>query len=307
MTGDSAFSYSYRAYGYNLKSDIPFAQLLPGVDPFLDTITIRRVETLPEAPDDLQQIGPYAYASANYLALQVHELVDFVALDGKTLLYCPHPNSDQASLQVFLLGSGLGALLMQREFLVLHGNSVEIDGACIVCVGPSGVGKSTTAAGLMKRGFRVLSDDVCAVNSKSQIVPGIPHLKLWQEAAEGLQLETEGLSRIRPELAKYRIPMDDAFCANPIAIKTIYLLTPHQSDAITCDTITGHSKFSALRNNTYRLRYVQGLGLGAVHFRQLTELAKTVTVKRVQRPSSGFHLDRLLDVLVADAQGQEQH
>lgn len=300
---NSAFdtSYCYRAYGLNIVSDIPLLQLSPGSDPDLDTITIKRCDVLPSPPEDAAQIGPFAWAAPNYLSLSIDLTLDLVALSGDTLLYRPFDAESLASLQVFLLGSGLGAVLIQRDYLVLHGNSIEIDGTCILCVGPSGVGKSTTAAGLMHRGFRIISDDVCAVNGQGHIIPGIPHIKLWQEAADSLEVQTAGLSRIRPELEKYRVPMGDAFCAEPIPVQKIYVLSPHNSDDFTVETLKGRDKFLALRANTYRRMFVDGMGLKGAHFQQLTTLSQQITVKRIRRPKTGFRLDELLDLLIADA------
>lgn len=304
MTPAPDMPYRYRAYGCNIASDIPFLQLMPGMDPALDTISIRRCDTLPDAPEEATRLGPFSIAAPNFLSVNVDQVVHIVALSGDTLLYRPHEKSDATSLQVFLLGSGLGGLLMQRKFLVMHGNAVQINGTCTLCVGKSGAGKSTTAAGLMQRGFRVMSDDVCAINDYSQIIPGIPHIKLWQNSADHLEIKTEGLSRIRPELEKYRIPMDDAFLAGPLSIKRVYVLSPAQTDTVTCETITGHKKLAALRANTYRLPFVKGMGLESLHFRQIAHLAQQVTVKLVRRPTEGFKLDQLLDVLIADATGQ---
>lgn len=297
----AAGSYSYRAYGCNLVSDMPFEQLLPGSDPTLETITIRRCDEFPDEPDNARRIGPFSVAAPNYLALDVDQIVQLVAQDGKTLLYRPYKDAALSSLQVFLLGSGLGSVLIQRKLLVLHGNAVEIAGHGILCVGPSGVGKSTAAAGLMQRGFRVMSDDVCAIDAQGRIIPGIPHIKLWQEAADSLQVATDGLSRILPEHEKFRLPIGDAFCVDPVPVRTIYILSPYQSDNVTCETLTGSEKFKDLGLNTYRFAFVNGMGMREMHFQQLAVLLKTLTVKRVRRPISGFKLDQLLDVLIEDA------
>lgn len=228
-------------------------------------------------------------------------VVRLVATGGNTLLYQPHEGIDDASVQVFLMGSGLGALLMQRALLVMHGNAVAIGDTCIMCVGPSGTGKSTTAAGLMQRGFQVISDDVCAINGQGQIIPGMPHIKLWQDTADQLQLATTDLARIRPMLEKFSLPLEKAFCEDAMPVQSIYLLTPRRSDTITLQTLSTPEVFKALRGNTYRLAFVGGMGLSVDHFQHITALAQRVTVKRLYRPAVGFQLDQMLDVLIADA------
>ena len=302
----SDLPYHYRAYGFNLASDVPLVRLTPGTDPALDTMIVQRCGDLPEQPENATQIGPFLWCAPDYLSLDIVDVVHLVASGGKTLHYRPYPGIDDISVQLFLMGSGLGALLMQRKLLVMHGNAVEIDGACVMCVGPSGVGKSTTAAGLLQRGYRIMSDDICAIDTQNRIVPGMPHIKLWQEAAEGLGIETHDLDRVRPEMEKFGLPLKSAFCDDRVAIKTIFLLSGHHSNDITIETLKTHEKFMALRDNTYRLPFVAGMNLSALHFQQLNMLAKDVTVKRIKRPIDGFQVGALLDVLLTDLHGQTQ-
>ena len=301
MLSASAMPYTYRAYGCNLVSDIALVRLSPGTDPALDTITVGRRDDLPSPPENATQMGERAWAAPNYLSLDIEGVVHFVAMDGRHLFYRPYDGIDDVSVQLFLMGSGIGAVLMQRKFLVMHGNAVEFDGACVMCVGPSGVGKSTTAAGLMQRGHRVMSDDICAIDAEGRIVPGMPHIKLWQQAADGLGLSTAALDRVRPELQKFGLPLADAFCEDHVPIKRVYVLTPHASDEIICERLSAREQFKVLRENTYRLPFVTGMDLHRLHFQQIEALSRRTTVVRLMRPDRGFDLDRLLDALVADA------
>ena len=78
--------------------------------------------------------------------------------------------SDQ-DLRTFLLGSAMGALLIQRGMLVLHGHALARDGQAIVCLGHSGAGKSTLAYALMQQGWRLLADDLVAITPDGQVLP----------------------------------------------------------------------------------------------------------------------------------------
>ena len=57
----------------------------------------------------------------------------------------------------------MGAILMQRKILPLHGSAIAIDGKAYAIVGDSGAGKSTLASAFLKRGYQLLSDDVITV------------------------------------------------------------------------------------------------------------------------------------------------
>ncbi|MCF2872365.1 hypothetical protein L0664_14920 [Octadecabacter sp. G9-8] len=304
MQPSPAIPYKYRAYGCNFVSDVPLLMLNKGSDVNLDTITIRRCNELPPRPERARQIGPLAWAGADYLSLDVDRIVRLVAQDAKTLLYQPYDGIDDQSVQLFLMTSGLGAVLMQRGLLVMRGTAVERDGSCVMCIGQSGVGKSTVAAGLMQRGFRVISDDICGINDRGQIIPGGPSVKIWQDAADVLGIATDSLTRLRPHMEKFDVPLGGSFCDETVSVRTIYLLSEHQSGTISCDVLTGHDKFVALRDNTYQLPFMAGMDLGALHFKHVTALSQGIVVKHIKRPMDGFDLDHLIDTLIKDLNQQ---
>ena len=130
-----------------------------------------------------KQISPYIWVGENDFLLEVPRIARFRVIDGRKIIIDPYPNIDEDSVRVFLLGSALGALLFQRNLLVLHGNAVEIGDKCLICVGNSGVGKSTLTAAFMQRGYRVLADDVVPVTDDGFAIPGFPRIKLWQDVA----------------------------------------------------------------------------------------------------------------------------
>ena len=153
-----------------------------------------------------RQLGPYLWTTNDQLWLHVPEVARYLVSRGESVVVDPDGDPDEDSLRVFLLGSALGALLFQRGYLVLHGNAVRVRDQCLICVGPSGAGKSTLAAEFMRRGHEVLADDVVPVAADCRILPGFPRIKLWQDAADRLAIETAGLRRIRPQLEKYQLP-----------------------------------------------------------------------------------------------------
>jgi len=59
------------------------------------------------------------------------------------------------------MGSAMGALLHQRNILALHAGTIAVNGGSVIFCGPSGIGKSTLAAGFRRRGYpNVAGDDV---------------------------------------------------------------------------------------------------------------------------------------------------
>ena len=68
--------------------------------------------------------------------------------------------------------------------------------------------------------------------------------------------------------------------------------------------MTGMGRFAPLRQNTYRVRYMEGMALKAEHLRLCGVLAGRVHLARVARPEEGFDVaglaDRILDDLAAN-------
>ena len=90
-----------------------------------------------------------------------------------------------------VLGPGLGVLLHRRGHLVLHGSAIDVGGRAVVLVGHKGAGKSTTAAALVARGHRLLTDDLVALGTGGAVLPGPTQMKLWGASSSALGIETE--------------------------------------------------------------------------------------------------------------------
>lgn len=166
----------------------------------------------------------------------------FAVHDGTRVIYEPAPGMDDDSVRLFLFGSGIAAALMQRGFLVLHGNAIETETGCVICTGDSGAGKSTVAAGMMRRGYRIVADDVCALDSQKRAIPGMPRIKVWQETASLLGIDKSGLARIRPGFEKFNLPLGEMFCATPLTIAGLIVLEKDRVDVVNTAPVTGSER-----------------------------------------------------------------
>ena len=86
----------------------------------------------------------------------------FQLKNGKKYMF--HQLMDTRIFRLYILGTCMGAILMQRKILPLHGSVIAIDGKAYAIVGDSGAGKSTLASAFLKRGYQLLTDDVIAVS-----------------------------------------------------------------------------------------------------------------------------------------------
>lgn len=290
----------YTAYNLSIQSDLalpelPAASLNNHLQP---DVSIRLAAIRPDGLPDGQQLGPFLWVSPTSLWLQVPQVARFLVRDGREILVDPEPGVDDDSVRVFLLGPAFGAMLFQRGHLVLHGNAIRIGDQCLVCVGHSGAGKSTLAAGFMQRGYQVLADDVVPVDANCYAVPGFPRIKLWQDVADKLQIDTGGLRRVRPNSEKFNLPVADADESLPI--RWVYILGSGQIDDIQIEPIQGMQRFQPLHDNTYRVRFLQSMALKKEHLQLCGQLAGRIRLARINRPSHGFNLEPMIDRILAD-------
>jgi hypothetical protein len=297
----------YTCYHLNIASDLALPELTPARFTTPDLI-ICRGHISDTGLADGNIIGPFLQAAPQRLWLKVPEVARYLIKNGNEIIYDPAPGIDEASIRVFLLGSGLGALLFQRGYLVLHGNAFQFNNHCVICTGHSGAGKSTLAAAIMQRGYSILADDVCPVDAHGQALPGMPRIKLWQDSADKLAISTTHLERIRPEFQKYNYPLGDTHCTEKRPVKLIYILhTQDDEDGFQTEPVTGLYKFNPLKNQTYRFNYLTGMMLDQKHLAWVSQLAARVQVIHLYRPRGSFQIQKLTDFILEDITQRERH
>lgn len=292
----------YTAYNLSFQSDLQIPEFLSdsNKDASPPDVRILYGEFAEDGIHDGKQIGPFLWVNRDTLWLKVPHVARFLVTDGNTILIAPESGIDEESIRVFLLGSALGALLFQRGYLVMHGNAIRIGNHCMLCVGHSGTGKSTLAAGFLRRGYQVLADDVVPIDANCCAVPGFPRIKLWQDVTDKLEIDTSTLFRIRPNMEKFNYPLLQNFGEEPLPVKWVYILGIDNDDDVSVDPIQGMQRFQPLHNNTYRVRFLEGMALKPTHLTLCGQLAGRIRLAHVTRPRSGFKLDMLIDRILLD-------
>ena len=285
-------------YGLTAESDWLLPECLSaeqGAEP--DICIIKGL--VPENGIDPLSEDMYEQSIEREFWLNIEEVARYWIRQGKEIIVEPYPDADEESIRVFLLGSAIGALLFQRGLLLIHGNAIEIDGACAVCVGDSGAGKSTLAAAFLQNGYRLLADDVVPVTEQGMATPGFPRIKLWGDTARLLGIETDGLRRIMPDMDKYNVPLGERYCNTPLPIKWVYVLES-VDEGFVCLPYEGMSRFEPLHENTYRVHFLEAMALKPQHLQQVAKLAGGIHMAKIQRPQSGFRINELVQFILND-------
>ncbi len=293
--------FRYLAYGLKIDSELELPELGDSCEPEGEAdLTIRLGNVARYGTEGGGERDDMRWNDPQTFWLHADAVAHYLVSNGREITVMIETGADASSVRVYLLGSACGALLVQRGFLVLHGNAIRVGDACLVCVGDSGAGKSTLAAGFLRNGFQVLADDVVAVDIEGHAIPGFPRIKLWQDAADHLGFSTEGRIRVFPDMDKYNLPIAPFDHAARLPIRWVYHLTSGDVDEICIEPVTGQRRFGLLRDNTYRNEYLDGPDMLGGHLKQCGRLAGQIHLSKVVRPISGFSLDSLIESLLND-------
>ena len=280
-----------RLFGLTVESDIPLGPLAPAGHDGPPDVTITRTSFEEAADFAIEGVARYRVSG------------------GTTILVDAEPGAPAQDLRLYLLGSAFGLLMHQRGLLPLHANSIDIDGAAIAVAGPSGAGKSTLAAWFHDQHFRLLGDDVCAVDFRSgepMVLPGLPRLRLWGDAVEGGGRSRAGLERsylLDSDDDKWDVPLPlEAVAADPLPLHSFYVL--EDGPEITIERLTGAAAADALFTHTYRGSFMLEQGLAEAHWRAVLTLIGKVQVFRLARPFDPIRQPALGPALLAHARAQ---
>ncbi|MGB8276295.1 MAG: HprK-related kinase A [Alphaproteobacteria bacterium] len=115
-----------------------------------------------------------------------------------------HPFPRRLSLPLLEWGLNWCIYGQPQRYLVFHAAAVERRGAALILPGDSGSGKSTLCAGLVARGWRLLSDELALLDLDTRtLIPIARPVSLKNESIEVMQAFAPD-ARLGPEFADTR-------------------------------------------------------------------------------------------------------
>jgi hypothetical protein len=217
------------------------------------------------------------------------------------IVVSPVQGVEEDRIRLYLLGSCLGSVLLQRGLLPLHGSAVAIDGKAYAFVGESGAGKSTLATAFMQHGHSFISDDVIAVHMTEDgpyVIPAYPQQKLWKESLQGLGMDPGVYRPLVLRGTKYSIPAVDYFCEERLPLAGIFEIIPMENGDIDIQSIGGLERLQTVHAHTYRKKLLGPLGLMEWHFRFSNKLIDFAQLYRVTRSNATFSPHRLAALIL---------
>jgi len=292
--------YFYNCFGLIIKSQFFFAELKPYKNDNYDMIIrFDREKNFPI--EGLKKDSNIIKYSSNDISFIFDTKPLFRVRNGKEIIINSDFKIEDILLRSLLLGQGMGVLLHQKGYLVLHGSAVNMGDKAIAFLGGCGEGKSTTAAALNIRGHPLITDDVLVIdfdnNNNPVLLPSFPRIKLWDNAIDLLTNGKEIFPKIHPKFQKYSYNVDKNFCDYQLPLKTVYIIEKSEKNSIT--PLRSQDALIELVRNAYMIFLFND----DEKHQNLIQSAKTVTnihFKRLKRSHSLADIEELLNIIEED-------
>ncbi len=244
-------------------------------------ITTQKTTVLsPLFTDEWQQVNQHEFT------LDAEGVAWYYARNGNYIEICPYEGFDKNTLELYLNGSVYGVILHQRMLLPLHGSSIIYNKEGIMLCGESGAGKSSLTAAFCLNGASFLTDDISPVSVKNGqpiILTLSDRIKLWDDTLLQLNLQKEGLEKIDSDAEKFYFPMEGSKL-DQYPLSRIFILEIHDASTTEFEEIKGAEKLTSIRNEIYRLEYLQGMPQNESAFFKTLVQVSNIAVTRVKRP-----------------------
>lgn len=302
-TVDKMKKSSYKAFGLKVVSEVALPELIEvsipeGLQGDVDVkITDLTITWLKQAIPN-----KYFVIKEKLCLFKVPGVAIYLIQNGSEIFVSPLEDSNEDQIRLYILGTCMGAILMQRKILPLHGSAVAIGGKAYAIVGDSGAGKSTLASAFLDKGFQLLSDDVIPVSFSEHntpiVTPAYPQQKLWLESLTRFGMEAANYRPIFKRENKFTVPVSLQFVDTPLPLAGIFELIKTEKHEIEISPIRNMERFYTLFQHTYRNFFVTQSGLMDWHFKTSAHVINKIDLYRLERPTSRFTANELADLIL---------
>lgn len=300
--------YHYRTYGLTLGSQFPLPELQDAPPlPVPDAEII--ASPLTPALEGAMSTAPWLQYAEDRCQFSLEGVARYRIEQGRRILVDrrslqePSAGTPEEDLRLYLLGTALGALLHQRDWLPLHLSALDTPSGVWGFTGQSGAGKSTLAAWLhYRQGWPLVSDDVGVIRPGEALpflYPGPPRLKLWKDALNSLGIDHQGLVTDQTRTDKYHLVRHGGFQAAARPLRHLVMLERgDQGTPVSLESLEGLEAFKAVMATVYRPEWGLAFNGPARLLEHASGLARHIQVYRYRRPWSLDGMERSLEPLL---------
>ena len=284
----------YKAFGLVIESQLPIPQLdaIRDGQPDVRIVPAKlRGIVDPQVPEVTEGCATVLTMTDTIFRVTGGNLIEADVCDGDT----------DSNVAVYLMGSCMGAILVQRGFMLLHGSCVTDGKRSVLITGDSGAGKSTTAAEFLKRGWKLLTDDVTCVFDREgvpMVQSSYPSQKLWQDALDHYEKGGEDIHSLyfSDTREKFGVNVSKSFFDGVCPLSMVVRLLPGDHETHLAP-MNGMAKVDQLMRNTYRMYLIEKRHLQR-HFQRCVTLAGRLPMALAIRENGKQCADTICDLII---------
>jgi hypothetical protein len=208
------------------------------------------------------------------------------------------PGVSAQTVAAYLCSYALAALCCQRGLLVVHATTVACSDRAVLLLGPSGCGKSTLGAFLVARGARVLSEDLCIIDTAggcAMAQPCAARFTLWPDCAERLGHPLNGAQQPINGVAKLAVAVGEA-AVMPLPVHLVLLLREARSSA-RFEPLRPLEALATLAAGASLAALLQGMNRVGTHLEQCRRLLTEASAWQVVCHRSFDELPRIAQLI----------
>jgi hypothetical protein len=244
------------------------------------------------------------WASRDEYLQRVPEVANFLVRNGREIVIEPAGDAAERDIRAYLLGPVVSCLFLQAGMYALHASAVRMLGGAVAFLGDSGAGKSTLAAFLERRGFPVISDDLCVFDPAQsddgapRVLPVAPALKLWPSALDRLGRSPESLPQAWSGELKYRMPVRELEEDVPLSA-VVFLEWDEDPDAAPkLVQLNGVDALARLMRYFHFEYLMKAVGRQTECFQLSGRILRRVAAYTLRRPKNFVRIESVLDALI---------
>lgn len=299
---DNSIKFYYEVYGLKVASEIELKELI----------------TVDEIEEDEIDVQVYLDKAPNYIKEKIKSGIEqeyekgymwfkggrdgiFIVKDGNTICIETLENYDLAMLKIYIMGIAFSMLMIQREKVSIHGGAVDLMGKGILIVGDSGAGKSTLTMALREKGYKLLSDDMSAIdnteNGNILINPSFPMQRIGTDVIEKFGYNKEKYNKIYLTREKYLVSVNNSFQHESKPLKVFFHLSEGNVNEVTVKEVKGSEKLKLVLNSIFRVSIFNQIGITKSYLNKCLSIAKEVPMYKIVRPSNIISTDRQIQII----------
>lgn len=287
--------YNYNIFGLNFESFFPFyglqenknncADVYISQGKVVDHLNFIKSSGICYEQNENEFLLTIANVAKYYVSCGRYIVIEFLTED----IYYPE-------ILLFLMSSVIISLLEQRKYITIHGSAVANEkNNGIMFIGDSGVGKSTISYAMYKKGYRFITDEICAIkikNNKAFIYQDFGYIKLWTNTLQKFDEELSKLKRARKKnnYGKYLYNINN-YEKNPTIIKNIFIINSHNKNSFDTIRLENIKAINIVTKNSFNNMLLKDIGDKKNQYNCYSVLANQCKIYKINRPHNGFLLN----------------